>query len=200
MDGGLNEFEMEDQITLEADQYIPYPLDEVAIDFEVKVNPLLGDIEMARANKTPREKQSGSVERPSALGVPQAGRRRSGWLIVVDPAEAPRYAAAHPDALFLILPKAGRAAGFARRVAVSPAGDVVCAFAELEAADEHEEGDPFDERRVDTHRLELAIVLGTKLDDDARTPEVDQLLRTAKLLKPMRSARCQSLAKRSKTT
>ena len=28
MDGGINEFEMEDQIALEADQYIPYPLDE----------------------------------------------------------------------------------------------------------------------------------------------------------------------------
>jgi type IV pilus assembly protein PilM len=36
MDGGINEFEMEDQIALEADQYIPYPLDEVAIDFEVQ--------------------------------------------------------------------------------------------------------------------------------------------------------------------
>ncbi|PSF05826.1 pilus assembly protein PilM [Marinobacter fuscus] len=36
MGGGLNEFEMEDQIALEADQYIPYPLDEVAIDFEVQ--------------------------------------------------------------------------------------------------------------------------------------------------------------------
>ncbi|WP_036220002.1 pilus assembly protein PilM [Marinobacter sp. ES-1] len=36
MDSGLNEFEMEDQIGLEADQYIPYPLDEVALDFEVQ--------------------------------------------------------------------------------------------------------------------------------------------------------------------
>ena len=36
MDSGMNEFEMEDQIALEADQYIPYPLDEVAIDFEVQ--------------------------------------------------------------------------------------------------------------------------------------------------------------------
>ena len=35
MDGGLNEFEMEDQIALEADQYIPYPLEEVNLDFEV---------------------------------------------------------------------------------------------------------------------------------------------------------------------
>lgn len=35
MDAKLNEDEMESQIRIEADQYIPYPLDEVAIDFEV---------------------------------------------------------------------------------------------------------------------------------------------------------------------
>lgn len=33
---GLNEDDMETQLTLEADQYIPYPLEEVAIDFEVQ--------------------------------------------------------------------------------------------------------------------------------------------------------------------
>src|SRR5690606_24017654 len=36
MDAGLDDNEMEEQIALEADQYIPYPLDEVAIDFEVQ--------------------------------------------------------------------------------------------------------------------------------------------------------------------
>jgi type IV pilus assembly protein PilM len=36
MPEGLNDDSMETQITLEADQYIPYPLDEVAIDFEVQ--------------------------------------------------------------------------------------------------------------------------------------------------------------------
>lgn len=35
LDAGLNEFEMENQINVEADQYIPYPLDEVALDFSV---------------------------------------------------------------------------------------------------------------------------------------------------------------------
>jgi len=35
MDASLSDDEMENQITVEADQYIPYPLDEVAIDFEV---------------------------------------------------------------------------------------------------------------------------------------------------------------------
>jgi len=35
MNAGLSEQELENQISVEADQYIPYPLDEVAIDFEV---------------------------------------------------------------------------------------------------------------------------------------------------------------------
>ncbi|WP_439106250.1 pilus assembly protein PilM [Congregibacter sp.] len=35
---GLSDDEMETQLTLEADQYIPYPLEEVALDFEVQ-NP-----------------------------------------------------------------------------------------------------------------------------------------------------------------
>ena len=35
MDATLSDTEMENQINVEADQYIPYPLDEVAIDFEV---------------------------------------------------------------------------------------------------------------------------------------------------------------------
>lgn len=36
MPDGLSEDDMETQLTLEADQYIPYPLEEVAIDFEVQ--------------------------------------------------------------------------------------------------------------------------------------------------------------------
>lgn len=36
MPAGLTDDEMETQIALEADQYIPYPLEEVAIDFEVQ--------------------------------------------------------------------------------------------------------------------------------------------------------------------
>jgi len=36
MQGSLSDDELENQITVEADQYIPYPLDEVAIDFEVQ--------------------------------------------------------------------------------------------------------------------------------------------------------------------
>jgi type IV pilus assembly protein PilM len=36
MPKGLSEDDMETQLTLEADQYIPYPLEEVAIDFEIQ--------------------------------------------------------------------------------------------------------------------------------------------------------------------
>jgi len=36
MPSGLSDDDMETQLTLEADQYIPYPLEEVAIDFEVQ--------------------------------------------------------------------------------------------------------------------------------------------------------------------
>ncbi|ELU04745.1 hypothetical protein CAPTEDRAFT_217442 [Capitella teleta] len=36
MDASLSDDEMETQITVEADQYIPYAMDEVAIDFEVQ--------------------------------------------------------------------------------------------------------------------------------------------------------------------
>lgn len=36
MPEGLSDDEMETQLTLEADQYIPYPLEEVSIDFEVQ--------------------------------------------------------------------------------------------------------------------------------------------------------------------
>lgn len=55
MNSGMNEFEMEDQIAVEADQYIPYPLDEVAIDFEVQgpseTNPDQVDVLLAACRK-----------------------------------------------------------------------------------------------------------------------------------------------------
>ena len=39
MEAGLSEDELENQLKIEADQYIPYPLEEVAIDFEVQGSP-----------------------------------------------------------------------------------------------------------------------------------------------------------------
>ncbi|TVP54540.1 MAG: pilus assembly protein PilM [Halomonadaceae bacterium] len=55
MPSGLNDFEMEDEIATEADQYIPYPLDEVAIDFETigpsEINPEQVDVLLAACRK-----------------------------------------------------------------------------------------------------------------------------------------------------
>ena len=55
MDAHLTEDQMESQITVEADQYIPYPLDEVAIDFEVEGvaerDPELVDVLLAACRK-----------------------------------------------------------------------------------------------------------------------------------------------------
>lgn len=46
MDSSLSEDEMETQIKVEADQYIPYPLDEVSLDFEV-LGPVEGNPDRA---------------------------------------------------------------------------------------------------------------------------------------------------------
>ncbi|MCL6414955.1 pilus assembly protein PilM [Aestuariirhabdus sp. Z084] len=55
MDGSLNDQELESQISVEADQYIPYPLDEVAIDFEVQGelerNPGMVEVLLAACRK-----------------------------------------------------------------------------------------------------------------------------------------------------
>ncbi|WP_338001552.1 pilus assembly protein PilM [Candidatus Sororendozoicomonas aggregata] len=55
MNASLSDNEMESQITVEADQYIPYPLDEVAIDFEVQSlnpkNPELADVLLAACRR-----------------------------------------------------------------------------------------------------------------------------------------------------
>ncbi|HLT03548.1 MAG TPA: pilus assembly protein PilM [Pseudomonas sp.] len=55
MDAGLSDEELETQLKLEADQYIPYPLEEVAIDFEVQGpaprNPERVDVLLAACRK-----------------------------------------------------------------------------------------------------------------------------------------------------
>ena len=55
MDAGLCDDDMENQLKIEADQYIPYPLDEVAIDFEVQGasarNPERVDVLLAACRK-----------------------------------------------------------------------------------------------------------------------------------------------------
>ena len=67
MDSGLGDDELETQLKVEADQYIPYPLDEVAIDFEVQgksaKNPDRVDVLVAACRKE-------NVEiREAALGL-----------------------------------------------------------------------------------------------------------------------------------
>jgi len=55
MPSGLSDQSMEAQISLEADQYIPYPLDEVVLDFEVigesEVNPDQVDVLLAACRR-----------------------------------------------------------------------------------------------------------------------------------------------------
>lgn len=55
MEAGMSDDQMESQIAIEADQYIPYPLDEVAIDFEVQGeserDPDLVDVLLAACRK-----------------------------------------------------------------------------------------------------------------------------------------------------
>lgn len=47
LSNAFSEAELEDQVKIEADQFIPYPLDEVAIDFEV-LGPLAPDSDLNR--------------------------------------------------------------------------------------------------------------------------------------------------------
>ena len=66
MGAGLSDDEMEQQITLEADQYIPYPLEEVAMDFEVQ-GPVEGDdqrvdVLLAACRKETVELREDSIE------------------------------------------------------------------------------------------------------------------------------------------
>lgn len=63
MPSGLSDDAMETQITLEADQYIPYPLEEVAIDFEI---------------------QGESADNPEQVGVLLAACRRENVDLRVD--------------------------------------------------------------------------------------------------------------------
>ncbi len=66
MNSGLNEQELESQIAVEADQYIPYPLDEVAIDFEVlgesETSPEQVDVLLAACRKENVELREDALE------------------------------------------------------------------------------------------------------------------------------------------
>jgi type IV pilus assembly protein PilM len=66
MPGGLNEDDLEAQIELEADQYVPYPLEEVNIDFEVlgpsEKNPDTVDVLLAACRSENVDLRSAAVE------------------------------------------------------------------------------------------------------------------------------------------
>ena len=66
MNAGLSDDEMESQIRLEADQYIPYPLEEVAMDFEtqgpVEGNDQLVDVLLAACRKETVELREDAIE------------------------------------------------------------------------------------------------------------------------------------------
>jgi type IV pilus assembly protein PilM len=66
MEAGLNDQDLENLITVEADQYIPYPLDEVSIDFEVVGESETGtdqvDVLLAACRKENVESREDSLE------------------------------------------------------------------------------------------------------------------------------------------
>ena len=66
MEAGLNDQDLENLITVEADQYIPYPLDEVSIDFEVLGESETGtdqvDVLLAACRKENVESREDSLE------------------------------------------------------------------------------------------------------------------------------------------
>ncbi|MGK0441113.1 MAG: type IV pilus assembly protein PilM [Pseudohongiellaceae bacterium] len=105
MPADLSDDAMESQITLEADQYIPYPLDEVAIDFEVQgpserspdqVDVLLAAcrrenvdlredaLEMAELTAKVVDVEAYAIERAYSLLEPQIDVEEDGAIAIVD--------------------------------------------------------------------------------------------------------------------
>ncbi len=66
MPGNLNDDELEEQISLEADQYIPYPLEEINLDFEVmgpnEGNPDMVDVLLAASRIENIELRSAALD------------------------------------------------------------------------------------------------------------------------------------------
>lgn len=103
MDAGLTDDELETQLTIEADQYIPYPIDEVAIDFQVlgpsgtagrnnvllvacrKENVEIREAALALAGLSAKvvEVEAFSLERAYELVAGQLNSERSDLLVAV---------------------------------------------------------------------------------------------------------------------
>ncbi len=105
MPEGLSEDDMETQLTLEADQYIPYPLEEVAIDFEIQgpspgrdnqvevllaacrretIDARVEAIEGADLGAKIMDVEAYAMERAFSLVQSQAGMGRENTVAVVD--------------------------------------------------------------------------------------------------------------------
>lgn len=89
MDASLTDEEMENQITVEADQYIPYPLDEVAIDFEVQGlserNPEQVEVLLAACRRENVEMRQAALElgglKPAVVDIEAHAMKRAFDLI-----------------------------------------------------------------------------------------------------------------------
>lgn len=89
MDASLSDEEMENQITVEADQYIPYPLDEVAIDFEVQGlserNPDQVEVLLAACRKENVEMREAALElgnlKPAVVDIEAHAMKRAFELL-----------------------------------------------------------------------------------------------------------------------
>jgi len=89
MDSALSDDEMENQITVEADQYIPYPLDEVAIDFEVQGlserNPERVEVLLAACRKENVEMREAALDlgnvKPAVVDIEAHAMKRAFELL-----------------------------------------------------------------------------------------------------------------------
>ena len=89
MDAELSDTDLENQITVEADQYIPYPLDEVAIDFEVlglsERNPEQVDVLLAACRKENVEVREAALDlgglKPAVVDIEAHAMKRAFDLV-----------------------------------------------------------------------------------------------------------------------